>query len=157
MKYIKAVLCFGIFSLLNVSKVFAIDFLPIDREIKIMPTATPIPTIDIQYKPVKEIDVQFNLISTATPTPKQEVIIQVVTATPEPNKKVEITPTITQNPTLEPSQEPTITLEVVKKATEEAENTKDLSNWFWQITAGLLLLIIVILIWPKKKKIISDN
>jgi len=48
-------------------------------------------------------------------------------------------------------------LEVVKKATEEAENTKDLSNWFWQITAGLLLLIIVILIWPKKIKIISDN
>lgn len=155
MKYIKAVLCLELLCFLSVSKVMAL--VPIDRDFKIMPTATPIPTIDIQYKPVKEIDVQFNLISTATPTPKQEVIIQVVTATPEPSKKVEITPTIAQNPTLEPSQEPTITLEVVKKATEEAENTKDLSNWFWQITAGLLLLIIVILIWPKKKKIISDN
>lgn len=157
MKYIKAVLCFGIFSLLSVSKVIAIDFLPVDRQIKIMPTATPIPTIDIQYKPLKEIDIQFKPVSTSTPTPKQEVVIQVVTATPEPTSKIEISPTIAQNPTLEPAKEPTITIEVVKKATEEAEKTNDLSNWFWQITAGLLLLIVVILIWPKKKKVISDN
>ncbi len=153
MKYIKATLCFGIFSLFSVSKVIAIDFLPIDREIKIMPTATPIPTIDIQYKPVKEIDVQLKPISTSTPTPKQVVVTQVVTATSKPTIEAEISPTIAQNPSVEPSQEPTKTEEVVEVEEEKA----DLSNWFWQITAGLLLLIVVILVWPKKKKNLSDN
>jgi len=75
----------------------------------------------------------------------------VVTATPQPTKEAEL------SPTTEPIKEPTTMVEVVKKATEEAENTKDLSNWFWQITVGLLLLIVVILIWPKKKKGVSDN
>ncbi|MDD3998655.1 MAG: hypothetical protein PHR98_00945, partial [Candidatus Shapirobacteria bacterium] len=79
MKYINAVLCLGLFCLFSVSKIMAVDFLPIDRQIKIMPTATPIPTVDIQYKPVKEIDVQLKPVLTATPTPKQVVVTQVVT------------------------------------------------------------------------------
>lgn len=158
MKYIKAVMCFGLLCFFGVTRVNAFEWLPRVEEIKIMPTATPTPTpIDFQFKPIDKIEIEVMPLSTATPTPKEVVVTQVVTATPEPSKEVEISPTIDQNPSVEPSQEPTTMVEVVKKATEEAENSKDLSKWFLQITIALLLLIIVILILPKKKKVISDK
>ncbi len=159
MKYIRAVLCFSLFFIFGVVEVKAWE-LPIkiptinpDFFDIIIPTATPTP-IKFEFKPV---EMEVMPLTTATPTPKEVVVTQVVTATPEPSKEVEISPTIDQNPSVEPSQEPTTMVEVVKKATEEAENSKDLSKWFLQITIALLLLIIVILILPKKKKVISDK
>lgn len=158
MKYIKAVVCFGLFCFLSITQVKAFDWIPrIEDEIKIMPTATPTPT-SIPFKPIRDIEMEIMPLSTATPTPISVVVTQVVTATPTPTAITEkISPSVAQNPSVEPDTAITETDEEVKRATEEAENTKDLSSWFWQITIGMLILIVIIQLWPKKKEGVKDK
>lgn len=135
--------------------------LPIIDEIKDsiqikFPTATPTP-IPIKFE-MRPVEMEIIPLSTATPTPVQVIVTQVVTVTPKPSVETEISPTISQNPTIEVSPEAIQEEKIEEKEIVESEEEKtDLSKWFLQITIGLLALIIVILIWPKKKKIISDN
>jgi hypothetical protein len=142
MRYIKAVVCFGLFCFLSITQVKAFDWIP--REvIKIMPTATPTPMIEI--RPVRDIEMEIMPLSTATPPPISVVVTQIVTATPNPTASGMISPTIAQEMDVDPTAIPT---ELEEKP---EENKIDLKTWFMNITLGLLVLIILIQIWPKKK------
>lgn len=106
-------------------------------------TPTPIPTLI-------KIKIDPNLIkimTTATPTPiltpTPVVVTQVVTQMVTP-KETEVSPTATEDLSVEPSV-------VATKSEEKTEGKIDLKLWFMNITLGLLVVIILIQIWPKKK------
>lgn len=109
-------------------------------KVSIIPTATPTPII---YKKIDPGEINFQVIASATPTPKEVVVTKVVSPTPEEGT-VTISPKVSSAITKEEvSEAPTAT---------EAKQETNLSKWFTWITIGLLILIVVIQIWPKKGK-----
>lgn len=147
---IKVILCFGLFFWLTCEKINAIEPLykvELDKEIKIVPTATP---TSILIKPIKDIDLDIKPLATKTPTPI--VVTQIITATPGPtatiteNKTTE-TEKISPEPKTEEAEEVT---KIVEKETEEMKKENS-DKWFWIIIAGLLGLILIVQVWSTKK------
>lgn len=147
---VRTVLCFGLFFILSIGKIRAIEPLyqvQIDKEIKIIPTATP--TIAV-IKPIKEIELDIKPLATKTPTPV--VVTQIITATPNPTAtttegKTTETEKISIEPKTEEIKEET---KVVEKEVEEIKS-KNSDKLFWVIIVGLLVLILAIQVWSTKR------
>jgi hypothetical protein len=150
---IKVVLCFVLLFGLRVGKIKALNpvyDIRVDKEIKIIPTNTPVPT-SIVIKPIKEIEIDIMPLATKTPT--AIVVTQIVTVTPNPtvsetNNKPTETEKLTTTPIAEETVTPEPTVEEIK--TDEKDN-KDSSKWFWIIIVGFLTLILIVQIWSTRE------
>ena len=148
---VRTVLCFGLFFILSIGKIRAIEPLyqvQIDKEIKIIPTA--VPTIAV-IKPIKEIELDIKPLATKTPTPV--VVTQIITATPNPTATTtENKITETEKISIEPKTEEIKEETKVVETEDEGVKNKNSDKLFWIIIIGLLVLILAIQIWSTKRE-----
>lgn len=146
---IKTILCFGLLFIFSPGKIKALEPMykvELDKEIKIIPTATP--TIAV-IKPIKEIELDIKPLATKTPTPV--VVTQIITATPSPMvTSTESKITETEKISVEIKTEEIEETEVDGKEGEEINN-KNSDKWFWVVIVGLLALILIIQVWSTRK------
>lgn len=147
---VKTILCFGLLFIFSPGKIKALEPMykvELDKEIKIIPTATP--TIAV-IKPIKEIELDIKPLATKTPTPI--VVTQIITATPNPTATTtENKITETEKISIEPKTEEIKEETKVVETEDEGVKNKNSDKLFWIIIIGLLALILAIQIWSTRK------